>query len=253
MNMRWRIAPIIGRLSGVALICVVAAVLLTNGPFKAQTAQISTGLAEKSQPVVRPLPLETPAPEVDTVTRASPAPILQITPRVPVSNIPTSQQLRTPIRVFNTVDPVNDLSVLARDVLMSFGYTPMPDDPFQALLVQALSEWQSDRYIDAMLNAARIRGDFKVPDALITMSGQLDTSALLAAVVLRSKSNATQMPRQIQQPIAHTLQPSDSLAGLSLRYYGLPLEYIRITDANTQLAGNIAVGKPGQTVTIPIF
>jgi hypothetical protein len=53
------------------------------------------------------------------------------------------------------------------------------------LLVQALAEGQSDTYIDALLNTAVTRGDFRALVALTMPSGRFTTDALLQELVLQ--------------------------------------------------------------------
>ncbi|WP_147109630.1 hypothetical protein [Tateyamaria sp. syn59] len=99
-----------------------------------------------------------------------------------------SRQLRQPIRLTDTDARHTDLRSLTSAVLIGFGYTPQPGDRLQALLVQALTEGQSNAYIDALLNTAAARGEFPLPHQLTTAAGRLDTDALLVALVRQSQS-----------------------------------------------------------------
>lgn len=74
---------------------------------------------------------------------------------------------------------------LASDVLAKFGYRVGADDRLHGLLVQALAEGQSDAYIDALLNFAVTRGDFRAPVALTMSSGRFNTDALLQELVVQ--------------------------------------------------------------------
>ena len=74
---------------------------------------------------------------------------------------------------------------LASDVLAKFGYRVGADDRLHGLLVQALAEGQSDAYIDALLNFAVTRGDFRAPVALTMSSGRLNMDALLQELVVQ--------------------------------------------------------------------
>ncbi|WP_299770598.1 hypothetical protein [uncultured Tateyamaria sp.] len=98
-----------------------------------------------------------------------------------------SRQLRQPIRLTDTDARHTDLRSLTRIVLIGFGYTPAQDDRLQALLVQALTEGQSNAYIDALLNTAAARGEFTLPRQLTTTAGRLDTETLLAALISQSQ------------------------------------------------------------------
>ncbi|MEP1585369.1 hypothetical protein [Tateyamaria sp.] len=99
-----------------------------------------------------------------------------------------SRQLRQPIRLTDSNDNRNDLNKMTTAVLVDFGYVPPQGDRLQNLLVQALSEGQSNAYIDALLNTAAARGEFTPPRQLLLRSGRMDTQALLKALV-RSVQN----------------------------------------------------------------
>lgn len=77
----------------------------------------------------------------------------------------------------------NDLPLLARRVLNTYGYPVRDGDRLHALLVSSLANQKSDAYIDALLNTAVARGEFTPPFALVRPSGRMDTSALLRAMV----------------------------------------------------------------------
>jgi hypothetical protein len=99
-----------------------------------------------------------------------------------------SRQLRQPIRLTDTSIGHRDLRTLTASVLEGFGYRVEADDRLHALLVQALTEGQSNAYIDTLLNTAATRGDFIMPVQLRLTSGRLNTPALLTALVRQSRS-----------------------------------------------------------------
>lgn len=98
-----------------------------------------------------------------------------------------SQQLRQPIRLTDSNANRSDLRKLTAAVLSDFGHQSPPGDRLLHLLVQALSEGQSNAYIDALLNTAAARGDFTAPRQLLTASGRLDTETLLTALVRQAQ------------------------------------------------------------------
>lgn len=148
--------------------------------------------------------------------------------------------------------PDIDLKPVIRTVLASLGGTPDTVDKVQALLLGAVTMGRSDAYIDALLNSAAARGDFEVPGALVTLSGRLDSPSLLTSVWLASDHYQSAEHRAFSKPQTHALEMSDSLAGLSLDYYGHPMEHDRIAEANeiTDRMAEMAVGK---AVKIPAF
>ncbi|MFB0931420.1 MAG: hypothetical protein QMB38_08895 [Ascidiaceihabitans sp.] len=93
-----------------------------------------------------------------------------------------SKLLRQPFRLNGAT---RDIRPLSREVLASFGYNASAGDRLHGLLVQALAEGQSDTYIDALLNTAVTRGDFRALVALTMPSGRFTTDALLQELVLQ--------------------------------------------------------------------
>ena len=93
-----------------------------------------------------------------------------------------SKLLRQPIRLNGAT---RDIRALSREVLAKFGYNASVGDRLHGLLVQALAEGQSDAYIDALLNTAVTRGDFRAPVALTMSSGRFNTDVLLQELVFQ--------------------------------------------------------------------
>lgn len=143
----------------------------------------------------------------------------------------------------------------------------------QTLVVQALRQGQSDAYLDALLNEARDSGRIAVPEALITSDGKVDTTTLLATLVQRSVG-ATKVPadsglagaapdvtrpraRTPARPLAraevYTVQPGDSLAAISYRFYGDTMQYTVIYDANRDRITTPDKIRVGQQLTIPVL
>ncbi|UOA28753.1 hypothetical protein [Pseudosulfitobacter sp. DSM 107133] len=98
----------------------------------------------------------------------------------PEPAVSTARRLRTMTNA--TGQPV-DLSRLTERVLHRFGYTPRSGKALQAALLSALSQEQSDAYIDTLLNMAARRKEFVVPGQLRLANGRLDTETLLATLI----------------------------------------------------------------------
>lgn len=98
-----------------------------------------------------------------------------------------SRRLRQPIRLTDTSAGRTDMRTLTATVLAGFGHEVRDGDRLQSLLVQALTEGQSNAYIDALLNTAAARGDFTTPVQLRLTSGRLNTPALLSALVRQAQ------------------------------------------------------------------
>lgn len=121
------------------------------------------------------------APVVEAEVSRSDASLLSFD-SLPASEA-VSRQLRQPIRLTDSDANRSDLRMMTALVLADFGHAPHHDDPLLRLLVQALSEGQSNAYIDALLNTAAARGDFTPPRQLVMTTGRMDTETLLVALV----------------------------------------------------------------------
>ncbi len=185
---------------------------------------------------------------VPTVTRAAAPDVSLAAPLLRKPGVPISHQLRQPIRLIGTDPNAHDLRSLTQTALETFGHNVSQTDTLQDLLVMTLSEGQPDAYVDAVLNAASDRGDFQIPKALLTVSGRLDTDTLLA-MVLQVAKGAANAPSAVQSD--HVLTGRDSLAGLALRYYGTPGDFLSIVAANLAFADGITGAEPGTRIAIP--
>lgn len=144
-------------------------------------------------------------------------------------------------------DPKVDMPALVEYAVQSFDDTPK-GLILQSYLIWAITANKSDAYIDSLLNSATAKGHFKTPEALLTLSGRLDTPSLLSAVQFAlSRPNAVAGSEESRK---HLLRLSDSLAGLSLAYYGDPQEHMRIAKAN-KISHRLAEASVGQVVKIP--
>lgn len=155
----------------------------------------------------------------------------------------------TPAKMLHQMqkDPKVDMPALVEYAVQSFDDTPK-GLILQSYLIWAITANKSDAYIDSLLNSATAKGHFKTPEALLTLSGRLDTPSLLSAVQFAlSRPNAVAGSEESRK---HLLRLSDSLAGLSLAYYGDPQEHMRITKAN-KIPHLLAEASVGQVVKIP--
>ncbi|MGP6087815.1 LysM peptidoglycan-binding domain-containing protein [Antarctobacter jejuensis] len=140
----------------------------------------------------------------------------------------------------------------------------------RALVAQSLRAGQSDAYLDAVLNEARDSGQLVVHEALITSNGKVDTTTLLASLVQRSLVQRSLVQRSVGvapsavvaspprvrssgQTETYIVQPGDSLAAISYRYYGDTLRYTVIFDANRDKISAPDKIRIGQKLAIPVL
>lgn len=154
------------------------------------------------------------------------------------------------------------------------GADDRPKD-LQGLIVQALREGQSDKYIDALLNEAANSGKVSVPKALVTSDGRVDTSTLLANIVAKateSRASAGKKPASTDLAVGgegvevrmitkadgqtvqykfYTVNRGDSLGAIAVKFYGDVSHYAAIFEANRGILSSPDRIRAGQRLVIP--
>lgn len=148
-------------------------------------------------------------------------------------------------------DPDIDLLGSLHSIIETYDGT-LKSGILESYLVWSIRTGKSGAYIDSLLNSAATNGHFLIPDALLTVSGRLDTPSLLLSVLLAADQPEPAAMQENYRSQEHLLRLSDSLAGLSLAYYGDPLEVTRIAAANGTTAV-LAQAHVGQVLEIPGF
>ncbi len=161
-----------------------------------------------------------------------------------------SEKPTTPAKLLHKMssDPGSGIPASISSVVGKFDGTAR-GRALESYLIWAVHNAKSDAYIDSLLNSAAAKGHFSIPEALLTLSGRLDTPSLLTSIMLMVQ-NADPVRPETLATHQHFLQLSDSFAGLSLTYYGDPLSHARISDANG-MAALMAEAQVGQVVEIP--
>lgn len=147
-----------------------------------------------------------------------------------------------------------------------------PQGPsLQSLVAAALRDGKSDAYIDALVNEAAGRGDIRVPKALVTSEGRVDTAVLLADLVAkatREKGGAVEEARPvggdgvevrmvqkadgaIEQYQFYTVQRGDSLGAIAVRFYGDINRFMQVYEANRMILSSPDLIRVGQRLVIP--
>jgi nucleoid-associated protein YgaU len=135
-----------------------------------------------------------------------------------------------------------------------------PTDTLSGLVQQALSEGQSDAYLEALIDEAVDNGQIEVTDGMRTTAGEVDTRMLLASLIAKSEgavadvdtaSLAAEAGVEPGEQVFHVVVSGDSLAAISLTYYGNPQDYTRIFDANRDTLERADFIRIGQSLLIP--
>jgi nucleoid-associated protein YgaU len=237
---------------GLAVLALVAAVasLLTlhPGPAARRGAMATAAVPAPASP--------TPAPNVDEVTDA-------ILAALGLLQAPAPDQ--------------TGLQAMTRSAVQALAGAaggPLPPDPpvtLQSLVTGALRDGKPDAEIDRLVNAAAARGDIRVPLALITADGRVDTPLLLANLVDKATREAG--ARRSAPPATtgaggntgilpggdgapepqriYTVQPGDSLGGIAVRHYGDINRFLRVYDANRTILSSPDRIRVGQRLVLP--
>lgn len=131
-------------------------------------------------------------------------------------------------------------------------------------IAQALRHGQSDAYLDELLNEARDSGQIAIPSGMIRSDGSVDTATLLTALVEQSVAANSALlngPSEAKSPAVaritrtspetYTVQAGDSLAAISVRFYGTTSDYMEIFRANQDQLSSPDRIRIGQRLTIP--
>ena len=168
--------------------------------------------------------------------------------------------------------------------------TETADGELTRLVHQALEQGQSDAYVEALVAEAVDSGEIEVPDELISTEGTVDTRTLIASLVSKSvdapaPSDVSTLKTEAEvtagvaeaspeagtevaaatgpggKPVAeaseapevrwHKVRAGDSLAAISLTYYGTTKGHERIFRANRNLIDRPSLIYVGQVLRIP--
>jgi nucleoid-associated protein YgaU len=151
----------------------------------------------------------------------------------------------------------------------------------EGLITQALKEGESDAYLDALLGEAIGQGAMEVPDEMFTPRGEVDRAVLLASLVSKSlggdgfetvsgpdvvlledeaqgseelvlaAATTAAEPQAPARPSTHTVASGDSLAAISLKYYGTTTDYAKIFEANKDKLRSPNLIQVGQVLALP--
>ena len=146
-------------------------------------------------------------------------------------------------------------------------------DTLEAIVIAALRAGESDENIDVIVNEAAAAGTVAVPQILVTSDGRVDTHVLLNNIVTEAQiasggapaARPTATPdntdgmevRFVQRATDevearfYTVQPGDSLGGISITFFGSTEHYETIFNANKGLLSSPDRIRVGQRLVIP--
>lgn len=194
-------------------------------------------------------------------------------PADPAPQASPQQALTSALGQSGKADP--EMRQLTSGILASLSMAGAPvsgprPQVLQTLVVRALSQGQSDAYLDALLTEAAGTGTVDQPRTLVTEDAQLDTATLLSTLsegANRPRAGAAQaniapgsqgMEVHVVQRAGkaehynfYIVQPGDSLGSIARKFYGDARHSITIFNANRQFLSSPDRIRTGQRLTIP--
>ena len=166
------------------------------------------------------------------------APVMQAEEPQPVTPQPEVETAAVPVEAAPALVEPSQPEIL-----------PEPANDLEKLIVNALKQGQSEAYIDALVNEAASQGAVEVPQSLVTEDGRVDTGSLLA--VLSSPTRSASVDTGTIGARSYVVEPGDSLASISYRFYGSTSKSVDIFVANRSVLKSPNHVEVGQMLVIP--
>ncbi|MGX9356246.1 LysM peptidoglycan-binding domain-containing protein [Roseobacteraceae bacterium S113] len=247
------------------LIVTIALLFLQPSPRNAlsddsvELAPVTRAEVGPSQSLQVTPPLNEP---VVTAPEATPEPIAPVVVAAPEPQaVPTVPQSFEPA----PVDSSDRLAMMTQNILRELrspsttsqnAPTPVRTAPatapapitVQSRLIQAHSAGLSEFELEDILREALAKGELEAAPAHLTASGTVDHTALIASLV---PARVTVPSVAANQSFMYRVQPTDSLAGLAMLFYGDASTYGRIIAANAGVLNDASSLSPGMLIQIP--
>jgi len=188
-------------------------------------------------------PAQTPEPDVARASPA-PAPSRQDTPDQDVTRTKGGVTFVDPVVTAQPVATAQAVrpSVGASAARLANTYSATN---LEKLIAGAMQQGQSPAYIAALVKNTTTGGTSS-PAPRLVREGSLDTASLIGALA------APITPAQvISEPITYVVQPGDTLAAISYRFYGNTAHGSQIISANPESFANQTSLAIGQRLVVP--
>ncbi|WP_050774148.1 hypothetical protein [Roseobacter sp. AzwK-3b] len=162
-----------------ALLLVVSGVLALTVIGDRNTAQLATASVPEASPA--PMPTQNPVaasaqtPPEEALARPAPESAPSVAPVIPAENDVVGQFAQTALAALRSPG-ASSVQPAAPDAAARMA----ENNPLYRMVAEAISQGQSDAYIDRLLNLAHQRGEITVPPGLIKPDGAVDTKTVIA-------------------------------------------------------------------------
>ena len=162
-----------------AVLLVVSGVLALTVIGDRNTAQLATASVPEASPA--PMPAQNPvaasaqAPPEEALARAAPETAPSVAPVMPAENDVVGQFAQTALAALRSPG-ASSVQPAAPDAAARMA----ENNRLYRMVAEAISQGQSDAYIDRLLNLAHQRGEITVPPGLIKPDGTVNTKTVIA-------------------------------------------------------------------------
>ena len=242
---------------------------------QAKPVSVTEGTDDQTVTRLRPADLLTPvsggqsaSEDIETLQAAV---LKGLQPKRTVGKL-TEQELAEKAREAQAIVNRNKLRML-REGVMAGVYTvkARDDGNGKRLVLETINAEMTRQSMGNLLLEAARKGELEIPASLNTADGNVDLDTLLFNLIQTSLAEdgtpegaeaAREMSRrafaasdaktqQVKGDRIYTVEPGDSLAYISLQFYGRPNAYLRIFEANREILRSPDLIKIGQRLIIP--
>lgn len=161
-----------------------------------------------------------------------------------------------------------DFQQSTNDVLAALGVAVAAPDvvvtgDLISIIGEAMASGESDDYINALVMEAHSEGQIEVPDSMTDGTGEVDSAAMLTAVVNAAIAAQPAQPASEVTTLVveasgnqevggrtHTVESGDTLLRIAQDYYGTAGSYQQILNANPNIT-NANLINIGMVLSIP--
>lgn len=290
-QLRERGGQVNGMVLAISVICVLTFVLGVMATLKFTTpeseiatlpvvapdsligAQAPQGVTRQQAPdLISPPAMPVAQPGASPVLPALQEAVLKgLKPKRTVGKL-TKEEMAVRAREAQAIVNRNKLRMLREGVMAGvYTVTANNEDGVNRLVLQTVNAEMTRASMANLLRAAAARGEIEVPAALTTSNGDIDMDTMLFNLIQtslmengtpegmkaaremsrRAFAASSAKTRKIKGQRVYTVQPGDSLAYLSLQFYGRPNAYLRIFEANREILRSPDLIQIGQRLIIP--
>lgn len=257
---------------------IVTTLLVTRGEQAPQVASLETAVSASLQDDVTRgqsadlLAVATPAPRAQTQTEVLAAAVIAgLQPAPTIGKLTPEEQAQVADQAASVLQN-NNLRMLREGVLGGvYKVESIQKDGKKRIRLSTVNAQIGQQQLVDLLRSAAAEGKIEMPASLSTAEGDLDMDTLLFNLVQTSLANdgtpegaeaAREMSRrafaasqaktkQVAGDRVYTVEPGDSLAYISLQFYGAPNQYEKIFAANRDILQSPDHIRIGQRLKIP--